>query len=125
MELNSEQIGNRIRAIRMKNKISQEELADICGINKGTLCKLENGERDPSVPTVYKLAKGLNVLVSDILDLHTEYIEERTDDFLMDELLKYMKKLDEAEQNMVLEMVRNFVRLKQRKAGQAWQAENE
>ena len=65
------------------------------------------------------------MLVSDILDLHTEYIEERTDDFLMDELLKYMKKLDEAEQNMVLEMVRNFVRLKQRKADQAWQAENE
>jgi len=109
----------------MKNKISQEELADICGINKGTLCKLENGERDPSVPTVYKLAKGLNVLVSDILDLHTEYIEERTDDFLMDELLKYMKKLDEAEQNMVLEMVRNFVRLKQRKADQASWTENE
>ena len=44
------------------------------------------------------------MLVSDILDLHTEYIEERTDDFLMDELLKYMKKLDEAEQNIVLGM---------------------
>ena len=65
------------------------------------------------------------MLVSDILDLHTEYIEERTDDFLMDELLKYMKKLDEAEQNIVLGMVRNFVRLKQRKIDQASWTENE
>ena len=121
----SERIGNRIRFIRIKNKISQEELADICGINKGTLCKLENGERDPSIPTVYKLARGLNVHVSDILDLHTEYFEIWTDETLLDELQKYMKKLDEAEQNIVLEMVRNFVRLKLRKADRTPWPENE
>lgn len=114
MELSSELIGNRIRTIRIKNRISQEELADICGINKGTLSKLENGERDPSVKTILRLARGLNVPISDILELHLDYFEGLTDELLVGELLKYLKKLDWAEQNIILEMVRNFVRLKRK-----------
>jgi len=55
---------------------------------------------------------------SGVLDLYAECVHESL-------IQKYMRKLDEAEQNMVLEMVRNFVRLKQRKIDQPWQAENE
>ena len=51
-----------VRAIidaRNKAGLTQEELSNRSGINQANISKLENGNANPSISTLQKLAKGL------------------------------------------------------------------
>jgi DNA-binding XRE family transcriptional regulator len=54
---------NIIRAIidaRTSRNLTQQELAELTGIDQATISKLENGTRNPSVKLLEKLANGMN-----------------------------------------------------------------
>ncbi|HEY0147894.1 MAG TPA: helix-turn-helix transcriptional regulator [Allosphingosinicella sp.] len=40
---------------------TQEQLAERCGVSQQYISKLEKGERNPTVVTVFVLAQGLSV----------------------------------------------------------------
>ncbi|MDQ6838907.1 MAG: helix-turn-helix domain-containing protein [Actinomycetota bacterium] len=65
--------GDRVRSQRQGLGLSQEALADRSGIARAYVGSLEAGERNPSLETVARLAKALEVdagdLVSGIQDL--------------------------------------------------------
>lgn len=44
---------------RLAAGLSQKELAQRCGMNASNLCRLENGNGNPSVATLLKVAHGL------------------------------------------------------------------
>lgn len=44
---------------RIAAGLSQKELADRCGMKAANLCRLENGNGNPSVATLAKIAHGL------------------------------------------------------------------
>lgn len=46
---------------RKSNGITQQELSKRTGITQADISKLENGNANPSVKTLKKLAKGLNM----------------------------------------------------------------
>lgn len=59
----------RIKEFRLKNKLTQEELAHNSGINRTTIVQLENGEEvNVTAKTLRKLAKCLNVSVKELFD---------------------------------------------------------
>lgn len=61
-------LGENIKIIRKKNKLSQEALAQKAGITYSTLIKLETGANDnPTIKTLAKIAKVLNVKVDDLI----------------------------------------------------------
>ena len=39
--------------------LTQAELAEACGMKPANLCRLENGNGNPSVATLSKIARGL------------------------------------------------------------------
>ncbi|MCQ2411896.1 MAG: helix-turn-helix domain-containing protein [Sphaerochaetaceae bacterium] len=47
--------------IKLRNElnISQQELAARTGIDRADICKLENGNGNPSLKTIKRIAKGL------------------------------------------------------------------
>ena len=49
----------RVVEARIEEGLSQQELADRCGMKASNLCRLENGNGNPSVATLEKIAKGL------------------------------------------------------------------
>lgn len=49
----------RIVDARMEEGMSQQELASKCGMKAANLCRLENGNGNPSLATLAKIAKGL------------------------------------------------------------------
>lgn len=52
----------RLKKLRLEAGLSQEGLARAAGISLSSVCKLEQGDTiDPSLSTVTKLAKALNV----------------------------------------------------------------
>jgi transcriptional regulator with XRE-family HTH domain len=60
-------IGTRIRDLRWDRRLKQGELARRAGIAQNTLSRIELGETTPSVPTLEKIARGLSIDLSDLL----------------------------------------------------------
>lgn len=63
-----EQLGANIRRVRLAANLSQMALADRCGLHFTEISRLELAERDPRLTTVVKVARGLEVTASDLLD---------------------------------------------------------
>ena len=59
--LNEDQIGKRIRRLRLDRKLTQQELADSAKMTKSYLSKIENSDSSPPVSTLINLAKSLGV----------------------------------------------------------------
>lgn len=61
------------REYRIQRKYTQEQLADLTGLDTRTIQRIENGERNPSVESLAKLAKALNISDKDLLKYVKEY----------------------------------------------------
>ncbi|GMQ62448.1 helix-turn-helix domain-containing protein [Vallitalea maricola] len=57
----------RIREIREIKNYNKSQLAKKAGISKATISKLENYKESPTIETLEKIAKALDVKVSDLL----------------------------------------------------------
>ena len=65
-------IGKRIKQYRTEKKLTQKQLAELSGINEGTIRKYELGIRNPKNDQLEKIAKGLNISMNLFYDLKTE-----------------------------------------------------
>jgi transcriptional regulator with XRE-family HTH domain len=64
----NERFGINLMELRKKSRISQMELAEKSKLDLKTISNLENGIRQPVLKTIWKLANGLNVSMSKLLD---------------------------------------------------------
>lgn len=55
--------------MRKKQHLSQEELADRCGIHRTYLGAIERGEKSPTLNTIEKIAIGLNVKIIELWEV--------------------------------------------------------
>jgi transcriptional regulator with XRE-family HTH domain len=64
-ELNNfiKQIGNRIKELRLEKNMTQLDLAVASNIDERQIQCLEASHTSPTIKTLYKVAKGLNVEV--------------------------------------------------------------
>ena len=61
-------IGDKVRRIRVKNGLTQDQLARQCDIPYTTLTKLEsNVITKPTIQTVEKIAKGFGVTIDELI----------------------------------------------------------
>ncbi|KSV17373.1 DNA-binding protein [Dehalococcoides mccartyi] len=61
-----QRFGERIRDLRKKAGVSQEELADRASVHRTYLGGIERGERNPSLKNIYAIAQALKVSLSDL-----------------------------------------------------------
>ncbi len=62
-------VGARIRALRTEKEITLPALAELAGISKGLLFKIEtDADSNPSISTLHKIAESLDVTISDLLE---------------------------------------------------------
>jgi putative transcriptional regulator len=57
---------NKIKEIRKKLGITQEQLAEDCGVVRQTINCIENNKYDPTLELAFKLSKTLNVKVDEL-----------------------------------------------------------
>ena len=55
------EIGLKIKQLRLKNSLTQEELADRCELTKGYISQLENDLTSPSIATLKDILTALGV----------------------------------------------------------------
>ena len=60
------QFGLRIAELRRQLNISQEELAERCGVHRTYIGSIERGEKSPTLNTIEKFANGLGVHIIDL-----------------------------------------------------------
>lgn len=61
-------VGNRIKELRNKLGISQEELGFRSGVHRTYIASLEVGKRNISIATLEKIVKALEVSLSEFFD---------------------------------------------------------
>ena len=57
---------NKVRELRYKRKITQEELAELIGISRQAINAIEKEKFDPSLPTAFKMAKLFDLSIEKI-----------------------------------------------------------
>ncbi len=61
-------VGQNVRRIRLEKKLTQEQFSDMSGFSQQYLSGLESGRRNPTVVTLYEIAKALGVSHLDLLE---------------------------------------------------------
>ena len=61
-------VGKRIRELRNKLGVSQEEFADMVGLDRTYITSVECGKRNISIVNVEKIAKALKVSLSEFFN---------------------------------------------------------
>jgi len=77
------QIGQRIRQERNKLRLTQEQLAELAGVNESYIGQIERAAKNPSLESLIKIAKALGVTLDyflmDVIDVKAnKLIDELT-----------------------------------------------
>lgn len=62
-----EQFGSKVRELRKKKGVSQEDFAALIGRDARTIVAIETGKRNPTLYTIYKIAKALGVKTHELI----------------------------------------------------------
>lgn len=66
------QIGIKIKELRIEANLSQEKLAFAAELDRTYIGSVERGERNISLINTKKIAKALNIKITDLLDIDYE-----------------------------------------------------
>ena len=60
-------MAENLRVLRLSAHISQEELAELCGLHRTYISDIERCNRNVSIDNIEKIAKALHITASDLL----------------------------------------------------------
>jgi len=69
-------IGAKVRKVREKSDLSQQQLAARCDVDRGKISKIENATANYNITTLIELAKGMEVHPKMFLDIDFEFEQE-------------------------------------------------
>jgi transcriptional regulator with XRE-family HTH domain len=108
------QIALAIRSLRLRTGLSQRQLALRMQVPRTYVSKIENEKACPTLSSIERLAKALEVSVPELLvydpggqNLQSEIRDLISDDFIS-QLLPYLSKLDGMQWSSILAQVRDL-----------------
>ena len=63
-------IANNLKLIRDERKLSLDKVANLTGVSKSMLGQIERGESNPTISIVWKIANGLKISFTDLINHH-------------------------------------------------------
>lgn len=64
--------GKQVRKVRLKQGLSQEELAEKAGLHRTYIGMIERAEKNITLLNIEKLAKALDISIVDLLKINDE-----------------------------------------------------
>lgn len=107
----SVELGMRIRYYRKERHITQEKLAEICNLHPTYIGQLERGEKNATIESIYRIAKGLDIPISTLLE-NMEYLESSSSNIPLD-VYHQMLSLSYEQQIILQEIIQNIISLLQ------------
>jgi len=98
--------GLRIRNLRKKKSLSQEDLADRAGLHPTYVGGVERGERNPSLESILKIAKALEISPGQLFKFEGVKTSLNLDEQIVDEILGMAENLKPSTKRRILESLR-------------------
>jgi len=110
--------GMNLKRIRESQGLSKTQLSKLSGVHIAWIGRLENGEREsgkiisPSIATLDKLAKGLNVKIEELLkEPKNSGSPAINDNAILEEIKKLLNKQNNAtDKQFILQIIRRLLR---------------
>ena len=67
-DIELQKLAERIKAVRLEKKISQEALAHKCDFDRTYISMLERAKRNPTYFNLLRLCKGLEISIVELLE---------------------------------------------------------
>ncbi len=94
--------GKRLKELRKIHKLTQEQLAEIIGLDPKQICRIENGACFTTFETLQKIAKIFNVKIYDLF--YSEHKKSK------DALIKEMNEIFERASDEKVELIYKLVK---------------
>lgn len=65
-------LGDRLKILRQSKRLTLSQVEERCGLRASTVSKIERGVVSPSYATLLRLAKGLNVDLTELIQQHAD-----------------------------------------------------
>ena len=65
----NEKLGIKIRFLRIKMKLSQEQFSELAGLSKNSIGMIERGQMSPTLETLEKIAIALKIELKELVDV--------------------------------------------------------
>ena len=105
-------LATSIRAMRLRNGLSQRQLATRMAVPRTYVSKIENEKATPTLSSLERLARALEVTVPDLLSgserSRQEEVRELMQDQFIAELLPFVSQLNGMQMSSVLAQVRDL-----------------
>ncbi|HEY6767395.1 MAG TPA: helix-turn-helix transcriptional regulator [Candidatus Sulfotelmatobacter sp.] len=105
-------LATSIRSLRLRNGLSQRQLAGRMSVPRTYVSKIENEKATPTLSSLERLARALEVTVSDLLSGgerdRQEEISELVKDQFVAELLPFVSQLNGMQMSSILTQVRDL-----------------
>ena len=69
-------LGIRIRQLREGKNITQQNLAEMCNIEKSNMARIEAGRTNPTLHTMYKISSALKITLAELVDFDSKMSED-------------------------------------------------
>ncbi|WP_238404180.1 helix-turn-helix domain-containing protein [Paenibacillus paridis] len=74
-------LGKLIKTLRIKQSLSQEDLAGLCNVDRSYVSLIERGENEPSISKIFEICEGLKIRPTNFFGLvELEYNKIRDSD---------------------------------------------
>ena len=103
-----EKLGLRIKYLRKKNGLSQENLAELINMDKPNLSNIERGKRFMTAETLEKIAKALNTTERELFDF-SEFIPQK---YFRAEIEKILEGFEEKDLKFFLDIMNSYIKIK-------------
>jgi len=70
-------IKTRIKELRARYDITQDELAEMVGVTRQTMLYLEKGKYNPSLILAYKVAKALKSSIEEVFIIEDTEVQDK------------------------------------------------
>ena len=98
--------GKRLKQIRDDLGLTQEEFAFKCDMQPSHIGQLERGAKSPTLQTLMKIAAGIQVSVSLLLDFQEELVIPDCFDETTNKIIARLNKLEQNEKKQILAIVK-------------------
>ena len=99
-----ELLGLKIKELRKRNHLTQEQLAEMLNLDLGYISKLEVGRNFPALGTLEKIAKALKVEIYELF----QFTNEKSSDFKQ-EIIDIYDKLNKEKQYTLYRVAKDLL----------------
>jgi len=105
-------LAHSIRSLRLRNGLSQRQLALRMSVPRTYVSKIENEKATPTLSSLERLAKALEVTVPDLLSggerSRQEEVRELMEDHFVAEMMPFIAQLNGMQMSSILAQVRDL-----------------